>query len=1123
MRELYRKYLLFSFVFLIVIITCAASGLADAVLVEAENFGDKGGWVVDQQFMQTMGSPYLLAHGLGEPVADAVTTVTFPSTGTYKMWVRTKDWVPGAWDAPGRFQVLIDGTAVGTTFGTIAGWTWQDGGLINVTSSQVQITLHDLTGFDGRCDAIYFDTDTSATPVDFDPAFPQTNRQWRNGLRGLPDTPPDGGQFDVVIVGGGISGCGAALAAERAGLQVALIHDRPLLGGNASSEIRVHTLGVHGKNSEILSQIDTDHYPNGSDESIDDQNIREATMAAAEEITIFSSHRAYDVQMDGNRIVSVDACSITTGEAVRIYSNVFIDCTGDGWIGYWAGADYRYGRESKNEFDEGWDGKGDIWSPEVADNRIMGSSILFTSSDRTTTSVFPEVPWAMDVAKTHSGTRGHWYWEYSANDKNAITDAEDIRDHLFRAIYGSFYNAKQLSSNAYRKLDWMGYLSGKRESRRLMGDYIYKQSDAMDGTEFNDTIAEEVRDVDLHYQLILTGGSSVDFRSYALFRNVPKYYIPFRCLYSRNVDNLMMAGRCFSCTHVALGGPRVMNTCGQMGIATGYAASLCVQYDINPRGVYENHIQELRDLIGYEPLPPDIRVIMKDGFDEAGDFAGNGWTVVSGGTGSDPGQWALSTSGAGNPDHYAWGGADNTSTPVDLVSGILYKDTGYTILAGDSLDLTFDIRDLAPTEHNSSILASLYYVDEGVDVVLGSIEYHDDDIEWGWHDAMGNMTVEATADSVGKNLMVKFEGGPSSHNGASAQRLGIDNVTIRALTHTPTVEAGNSILTMLGLANVPNGLTMNASVIGDGAASADVGWQAFDFEFGGGIAGNVAFDNITDPNTKVTISEAGHYILKLAASVGEPVETVSDQIEVIVYESGCGGAIAAGLWESEFDYDNNCIVNISDFAVFASAWLNTETLVDLQEFALAWLESTTMTESIYYMADVSPVSENALFAEYWTGVSGSSISNLLAHSDYPDSPDGAYFIVDEFRGKSDLNDVDDYGQRIRGYIVAPETGEYTFYIASDNSSQLFLSSDATSVNISKIAEVPGSNWTSEDQWDKYPEQTSTAIYLNAGQYYYIEVLHKGGGDPNSLSVGWKIPGETIIQVIPGSALRYGVP
>jgi hypothetical protein len=310
----------------------------------------------------------------------------------------------------------------------------------------------------------------------------------------------------------------------------------------------------------------------------------------------FLEWRASGVEMDGNRIVSVDARHTVTGKTLRFSAPRFIDCTGDGWIGYWAGADFRYGRESRHEFDEGWDKHGELWSPEKPDNRVMGSSVLWNSHRLDNDSDFPEVPWAMDVAKEYQAINGEWQWEYSADHLNQIDDAEEIRDHMFRAIYGSFSNAKKNPENAKVALQWVAYIAGKRESRRLMGDYIYTLKDVTQHREFPDSVVEEVREIDVHYQKTLNGLPQ-DFLSEALFRSTEVYFIPFRCLYSRNIENLMMAGRCFSCSHVGLGGPRVMNTTGQMGIATGYAAALCEKYDTTPRGIYENHIDELRGLI----------------------------------------------------------------------------------------------------------------------------------------------------------------------------------------------------------------------------------------------------------------------------------------------------------------------------------------------------------------------------------------------------------------------------------------------------------------------------------------------------------------------------------------------
>jgi hypothetical protein len=720
----------------------AFCAMAAEVLVEAESFAEKGGWVVDQQYIESMGSPYLLAHGLGEPVSNAVANVEFPSAGTYAMWVRTKDWVPGTWTSPGRFEVLVDGTAVGTTFGTVAGWTWQAGGIINVADTNVTISLHDLTGFDGRCDALYFNTDPSAVPPDFDASDRVAHRQWRNGLLGLPATPPDAGRFDVVIVGGGIAGCAAALAADEEGLSVALIQDRPLLGGNASSEIRVHTEGIHGQGGDILEQIDTEHYENGSADALLDQAKREATMAAATNINIFSSHRAYDVQMNGSTIESVDAVSVLTGEALRFHSDVFIDCTGDGWIGYWAGADYSYGRESKDEFGEEWATYGDLWSPTVADNRVMGSSLLWYSKTGSESVVFPEVPWAMDVALTHSATEGGWRWEYSDNDKHQIDDAEEIRDHMLRAIYGSFYNAKQNAANDTRELDWVGYLNGKRESRRLMGDYIYKMSDATSGTLFDDAVVQETRSIDVHYQQILNGDSTVDFLSEALFKSVPTYYVPFRCLYSRNINNLMMAGRCFSCTHIGMGGPRVMNTCGQMGIATGYAASLCKKYSSTPLGIYTSHIAELKDLVNNVVLLDSSQreeVLATFEFTGGtltptlGDYAAASSITVSG---LSTGNYGDLFDNGGDGNHLRISGDDTDNSAEDALTNGTYLSFSVTNNSGEPLILSsFSATIYATNTYNYSnarIYSSVQGFDDAVEDSIGVLGRSSTGTDAGW-------------------------------------------------------------------------------------------------------------------------------------------------------------------------------------------------------------------------------------------------------------------------------------------------------------------------------------------------------------------------------------------------------
>ena len=215
---------------------------AQTILVEAESFEDHGGWKLDTQFIEIMGSPYMLAHGLGRPVSDAKTTVTFPKVGSYEVFVRTKDWV-APWKAkgtPGRFQLVVDGKPLETTFGTEgAEWHWQSGGTVEIAATEAKLSLHDLTGFDGRCDAICFVPANGAAK----PPNGLALAEWRREALGLPEKPEVKGGYDLVVVGGGYSGGAAALSAARMGCKVALIQNRPVLGGNGSSEVRVWAMG----------------------------------------------------------------------------------------------------------------------------------------------------------------------------------------------------------------------------------------------------------------------------------------------------------------------------------------------------------------------------------------------------------------------------------------------------------------------------------------------------------------------------------------------------------------------------------------------------------------------------------------------------------------------------------------------------------------------------------------------------------------------------------------------------------------------------------------------------------------------------------------------------------------
>jgi len=452
-------------IFIFILLLIALTIQAQDILIEAESFEHPGGWVVDPQFVEQMGSSYLLAHGLGKPVQNAQTTFQVSKNGNYNIWVRTMNWAPGDWEAPGRFQLQVNDYQFPEILGTEKGWDWQYVGQLKLKKGSNNMVLADLTGFDGRCDAIYLSQNNKKPPSDFIELS-----KWRQTVLQLPEDPEQEIYFDLVVTGGGIAGCATAIAAAEQGLNVALIHDRPVLGGNASGEIRVHTLGIYGHFERILRMLDTEHYPNGDPRAHEEDAKRMANIRKYNNIHLYLNWRAYNAFAQKEIIQYVDARQTSSGDRIRFMAPYFVDCTGDGWIGYWAKAEYSYGRESVNKYGEEWDKHGELWSPEKPDNFVMGSSILWRSKVMDSPSIFPEVPWALEVSKDYAESNGEWQWEFSRNDLHQIDNGEQIRDHMFKAIYGSFYNEKQKPGKENLALEWVSYLLGKRESRRLVGD-----------------------------------------------------------------------------------------------------------------------------------------------------------------------------------------------------------------------------------------------------------------------------------------------------------------------------------------------------------------------------------------------------------------------------------------------------------------------------------------------------------------------------------------------------------------------------------------------------------------------------------------------------------------------------
>ena len=564
------------------------STFAEEILVETESFSNHGGWKLDTQFIREMGSPYLLAHGLGTPVSDATTTIEVKKAGSYQLYARTKDWV-ARWDAkgqPGRFQIIINGKTLNTTFGTIgAKWHWQVGGTVELKKGKNSLNLRDLTGFNGRCDAIYLSTGDKSPPNDS-----KILAEWRRELLGITKKPIEK-KYDLVVIGGGYSGMGAAISGARMGCKVALIQDRGVLGGNGSSEVRVWAKGnirrgKYPRIGEIIEEI-CDHAKKSPGTYEEFEDVKKETIVRAEKnIDLQLFHHAFKVEKQGSKISAVHAFDVRSGQVTRFSGPLFVDGTGHGTIGFLAGADHTMTPKGRMGMSNMW-----AWTNDKKDFN------------------YPKTPWALDLNMADfpypRNFHGPWFWE-SGYDKDALGDAEGIRDWNLRAVFGAFNAMKNRDgANEHKnsKLTWVAYVGGPRESRRLLGDVILTEEDVVSKKDFSDGFVPSTWSIDLHYPKKQYAQKFPDnpFISYAVHgKGVDRSYgypVPYRCFYSRNIENLFMAGRCISVTHEALGTVRVMKTCGMMGEVVGRAASICIKEDCLPRDVYESHLDDLIELI----------------------------------------------------------------------------------------------------------------------------------------------------------------------------------------------------------------------------------------------------------------------------------------------------------------------------------------------------------------------------------------------------------------------------------------------------------------------------------------------------------------------------------------------
>ncbi|MBU0713861.1 MAG: FAD-dependent oxidoreductase [Verrucomicrobia bacterium] len=403
---------------------------------------------------------------------------------------------------------------------------------------------------------------------------------------------------DFCVVGGGLAGMSAAIAAARHGIRVALMHDRPMPGGNASSEIRMWICGAHGKNNletGIVEEIQlANRYRNSTGNWSVWDSILYEKVRFEPNITLLLNCSCNAVKMAGARIGAVKGWQFTTQTWQVVKARLFADCSGDSILAPLTGAEIRWGREARDEFKE------DI-APPVTDRKTMGMSCLIQARETDRPQHFVPPAWAYRYARDDAlPHRGHdfrnsstnFWWIEVGGEQDAIQDTEQLRDELLKIAFGVWDHIKNQGDHGAQNwaLEWLGFLPGKRESRRYVGDHILTQNEVRAGGRFDDLVAYGGWPMDDHHPAgFYHPGKPTTFHP------APSPFgIPYRALYSRNISNLWCAGRNISVTHAAMSSTRVMATCATLGQAVGNAAAIAARDGLTPRGVYEQRIHELQ-------------------------------------------------------------------------------------------------------------------------------------------------------------------------------------------------------------------------------------------------------------------------------------------------------------------------------------------------------------------------------------------------------------------------------------------------------------------------------------------------------------------------------------------------
>lgn len=428
-------------------------------------------------------------------------------------------------------------------------------------------------------------------------------------------------EYDIVVCGGGLAGFTAAISAARLGNQVCLVQDRPVLGGNSSSEVRVVPRGstnyhAYAREGGVLAEVMVsermrNHEPifeNGWANSVWDLSLYDIAQRT-ETLTLRLNTAVRDVKVVDGAIYSVTGWTISAETETELRAKVFLDCTGDGVVAARAGCRFRMGEEARAEFDE-------PHAPIEASADTMGNSLHFKTKDVGHPVDFELPEWAVEYTdpdffykqgRFPNDIRGGYWWIELGKPWHTIDDAEKIRHELTRHTLGVWdwvKNRDPRTRDATRNLalDWLGQVPGKRESRRIIGMHLLTEGDLLKNEPFDDEIAYGGWNIDLHTPGGLlaptsepTAAAGYDLHSEeSTTAYVGPFGIPLRCLIAQDVSNLMMAGRNISATHVGLGSVRVQATTAIMGQAAGTAAAVALSHEISVQEVPGTAIRDVQ-------------------------------------------------------------------------------------------------------------------------------------------------------------------------------------------------------------------------------------------------------------------------------------------------------------------------------------------------------------------------------------------------------------------------------------------------------------------------------------------------------------------------------------------------